>query len=272
VKRALRHLRSKAALVAVAVVAAALLSACLPPPPTTEPAYTKGFDACAAPSSGTMSTWKSSSPYTTIGIYIGGANRGCAQPNLSSSWVSSVWGQGWKLLPIWVGPQASCTSLGSTTKLSADTTTAFFQGIGEAEAAANAAQQLGLGWMTPIYYDMEGYARGGACSASVQAFADGWVRQLHARAYRGAMYSSLCSGILDVAASSSDTTKMPLDSVWIAAWNDTPNIYGFGSPCALSDLLWNNHRRVHQYKGGHNESYGGTTINIDTNAVDGPTG
>jgi hypothetical protein len=28
---------------------------------------------------------------------------------------------------------------------------------------------------------------------------------------------------------------------------------------------------VHQYMGGHNESYGGITINIDSNAVDGPT-
>jgi hypothetical protein len=28
---------------------------------------------------------------------------------------------------------------------------------------------------------------------------------------------------------------------------------------------------VHQYIGGHNEAYGGVTINVDTNAVDGPT-
>ena len=117
---------------------------------------------------------------------------------------------------------------------------------------------------------MEGYTRGSSCSSAVQGFADGWVRQLNARGYRGAMYSSLCSGILDVAAST--TTKRPLDGVWIAAWNNTPNIYGFGSPCALSDSLWDDHQRVHQYIGGHNESYGGVTINIDTNAVDGPTG
>ena len=63
---------------------------------------------------------------------------------------------------------------------------------------------------------------------------------------------------------------VPLNAIWIAAWNNTPNIYGFGSPCALSDSLWNNHQRVHQYVGGHNEAYGGITINIDTNAVDGP--
>ena len=86
------------------------------------------------------------------------------------------------------------------------------------------------------------------------------------------MYSSLCSGILDVAASAKDTNKVPLNAVWIAAWNNTPNIYGFGRPCALVRSVWNNHQRVHQYTGGHNEAYGGVTINIDSNAVDAPLG
>jgi hypothetical protein len=276
VKHLLRSSKSRAGLVAIAVVAAALLSACLPPPPppslTSPSSPAKGFDACAAPSLNTMSTWKSASPYTVVGIYLGGSNRGCAQPNLNASWVATAHAQGWKLLPIWVGPQASCSTLGNTTRLSGDPTAAWWQGIIEASAAADAANNLGMGWLTPIYYDMEGYARGGACSVSVQAFADGWVRQINSRGYLGGMYSSLCSGILDAAASFNDATKAPLNAVWIAAWNNTPNILGFGSPCPLSDALWNNHQRVHQYIGGHNESYGGITINIDTNAVDGLMG
>ena len=219
-----------------------------------------------------MSKWKASSPYTSIGIYIGGSSRGCAQPNLTPSWISSVKAQGWTLLPIWVGPQASCTTLGGTSKISSDGSTAFFQGINEAIAATDAAKALGLGWLAPIYYDMEGYTRGGACSNSVKTFADGWVRQLNSHGYLGAMYSSLCSGILDVAAATSDTTKVPLNAVWIAAWNNNPNIFGFGAPCALSDSLWSDHQRVHQYSGAHNEAYGGVTINIDSNAVDGPVG
>src|SRR5262249_29593020 len=128
---------SKVALVAVALGAAALLSACLPPappppPPTTTtttqpppPADTQGFHACPAPSLTTMTKWKSASPYVNVGVYIGGANRGCAQPNLTASWVSSVKGQGWNLLPIWVGPQASCTTLSGATTLSSDGYTAF---------------------------------------------------------------------------------------------------------------------------------------------------
>jgi hypothetical protein len=267
-------MRSRAALIVVALVAAALLSACLPPspPPPPAPTPTKGFDACAAPSLSTMSTWKSASPYTVVGIYIGGANRGCAQPNLNASWVSNAHAQGWRLLPIWVGPQASCTTLGSTTRLPSDVTAAWWQGIIEASAAADAGNRLGMGWLTPIYYDMEAYARGGACSVSVQAFADGWTRQLNARGYLSGMYSSLCSGVLDAAAMFNDSTKAPLNAVWIAAWNNSPTVFGFGPPCALSDSLWISHQRVHQYVGGHDESYGGVTINIDSNWVDGLTG
>jgi hypothetical protein len=265
-------MRSRVALIGVVVLAASLLSACLPQEAAPPPGPAKGFDACAAPSLSTMSNWKSSSPYSVVGVYIGGTNRGCAQPNLNASWVNTAHAQGWKLLPIWVGPQASCSNLGNTTRITSDVAGAWWQGIIEANGAADAAGRLGMGWLTPIYYDMEGYARGGACSASVQAFADGWTRQLNARGYLSGMYSSLCSGVLDAAAMIGDSTKVPLNTVWIAAWNNTPNVFGFGAPCALSDSLWTSHQRVHQYIGGHNESYGGITINIDTNAVDGLTG
>ena len=68
------------------------------------------------------------------------------------------------------------------------------------------------------------------------------------------------------------TARYVPQAIWIAAWNDTPNIYGFGDPpCPLPDALWNNHQRVHQYRGAHDETWGGVTINIDSNAVDGPT-
>ena len=61
----------------------------------------------------------------------------------------------------------------------------------------------------------------------------------------------------------------PLDAIWIAAWNDTPNIFGF-PPSVLPDTYWSLHQRLHQYKGGHTETWGGVTLNIDTNVVDGP--
>ena len=42
-----------------------------------------GFDACTAPSTRTMAAW-GSSPYRAVGVYIGGLNRGCSQPNLTA--------------------------------------------------------------------------------------------------------------------------------------------------------------------------------------------
>ena len=217
-----------------------------------------------------MSAWRGS-PYTSVGVYIGGANRGCAQPNLTRPWVSSVIAQGWKLLPIWVGPQASCTTLGGTTKLSADPNVSWGQGATQAAAAADAADALGFGWLTPIYYDMESYNRGGQCTASVQVFTNGWVYTLNQRGYLAGFYSSQCSGIMDQVATWGSPLYYPLNAIWVAAWNNTPNIFGLGAPCNVPDSMWANHQRVHQYTGGHNESYGGVTINIDSNAVDGPT-
>lgn len=266
-------------LVAAVVAIVALLAGCLPPKPTAPPpppaplapvtAVARGFDACAAPSTSTMIKWRVSSVFTRVGVYIGGANKGCAQPNLTRSWVSTVNGAGWGLLPLWVGPQAPCTNLGNATKLSSNPSLANAQGQTEANAAANAADALGFGWLTPIYYDMEAYPRGSTCSSAIQNFTNGWIAGLNVRGYLAGMYTSLCSGILDQAAGVS-AGFAPLNAIWIAAWNNTANVFGFKAPCALSDLLWFNHQRVHQYTGGHNETHGGVTINIDSNAVDGP--
>src|SRR5262249_37857327 len=122
------------------------LAACKPAPnPATPP---QGFDTCAAPSLTTMQTWWDNSPFTSAGIFIGGANRGCAQPNLTSSWVQSTITQGWRLIPIWVGPQAPCSSL-SSSKLPSDSYSALLAGITEGQAAAARLTSFGFGWLAP---------------------------------------------------------------------------------------------------------------------------
>lgn len=259
------------ALPAVALVLGLALAGCAPKPAASPPTPAQGFDACAAPSVTTMKTWWDSSPFTSIGIYVGGANRACAQLNLTPTWVTTVVGQGWKLLPIWVGPQAPCTHLGNTTKLPADEFESLIAGYIEAVAAAERMQALGFGWLAPVYYDMEAYPKDAECAKQVQAFANGWVYGLNARGYLAGMYSSLCSGIVDLAAGVAKA-KWVMNAIWIAAWNNTPNIFGFDiPPCPLPDHQWTFSQRVHQFKGGHDETWGGVTINIDSNAVDGPT-
>ena len=74
------------------------------------------------------------------------------------------------------------------------------------------------------------------------------------------MYGSSASTIRDVS-----TLDKPPDLAWIANWNGVESVFG---DRYVSDSIWANHQRVHQYKGGHKETYGGVTINIDSNIVD----
>jgi hypothetical protein len=229
----------------------------------------KGFDKCAAASTAQMQTWRTSSPYRDANIYHGGIARGCSQPNLSASWVKTVFQQGWRLIPTWVGPQAPCSGFGS--RFSADAATARGQGLAEADAAVNAAAALGLGPSTPVYYDMEYYSTTTACSAAVRAFVDGWTERVQTRGYVAGVYGT---------ASNTQTdwrpglfTHVP-DAVWVAAWactgatcSFTPSVFGIPG---LSDAYWTNNQRIRQYWGGHNETWGGATFNIDSNHANGP--
>ena len=111
---------------------------------------------------------------------------------------------------------------------------------------------------------MEGYPLNNAtCTASVQAFVSAWTTALHAQGFVAGVYGSAASTMRDVAAIG---TGLP-DAGWIANWNGVESV--FGDPY-VSDSVWANHQRVHQYKGGHKETWAGTTINIDSNVVDGP--
>ena len=82
-----------------------------------------------------------------------------------------------------------------------------------------------------------------------------------AQGFVAGVYGSAASTIRDVAALGAAKP----DVVWIANWNGVESV--FGDPY-VSDTLWPNHQRVHQYKGGHKETYGGVTINVDSNVVD----
>jgi hypothetical protein len=228
-----------------------------------------GFDACSAPLTTTMSSWLAS-PYRAIGIYIGGNSRACSQPNLTPSWITTVEGQGWSLLPLYVGSQApaGCTGMVNFShRISTSTATAASQGTNEADDAANQALNLGLGANTPIYFDLEAYTRNTACSMPVNAFVKAWAARLHARGYLAGFYSSSASGMADQAAFVfGDPSYLPPDDIWFANWNDNTSL--FGDPY-IPDGYWAFHQRHHQYHGGHNETYGGIQINIDNDSSDG---
>jgi len=231
--------------------------------------FNKGFDKCAAATVGQMQTWRTSSPYRDANIYHGGSARACSQTNLTAGWVSAVFQQGWRLIPTWVGPQAPCSAFGN--KFSLTPATARAQGQAQADGAVNAAAALGLGTGTPVYYDMEYYATTTACSAAVRAFVDGWTERVKARGYVSGVYGTATNTQTDWRPGL--FTNVP-DAVWVAAWactgstcSFTPSVYGIPS---LSDAYWTNNQRIRQYWGGHNETWGGVTFNIDANYANGP--
>lgn len=240
-----------------------------PPPESTESAPEStapnhlGFDACEAPSPRAMAAW-ASSPYRTVGVYIGGLNRACPQRRLNEAWVREQVAAGWALIPTYVGRQSPTSGCSSCAKLSARGATA--QGSEEAEDAVEDARGIGMGAGTPIYFDMEGYARTTASSRATLAFLEAWTTKLHALGYRSGVYSSRSSGIVDLASKLGSGYPEP-DDIWIADWNGQANT----EAALLPSYAWAPHRRLHQYSGGHNETYGGVTINIDNDYVDGAT-
>ena len=210
----------------------------------------EGFDACTAPSSAYMSAWKSASPYGAVGVYIGGADRACAQPNLTASWVSQQAALGWHFLPTYVGVQAA---LGQITSPAS-------QGVAAAQDAVTQAAALGFGPGTPIYYDMEAYPSTQASNAL--GFLSAWTTQLHVDGYRSAVYSSSSSGITDLAGNLL-RYAMP-DLIWDALWNGDAST----ADPAIPSTDWASHQRAHQYNGGVNAAYGGDTLNIDQDYLD----
>jgi hypothetical protein len=222
-----------------------------------------GFDACRAPTSREMAAWDDS-PYRGIGVYIGGLNRGCSQPNLTASWVSAETADGWHLIPTYVGLQAPTSSCGSCAKLSASRASA--QGAEAAVDAVAQATAVAMGSGSPIYFDMESYSRTSSATAATLAFLESWTEELHSLGYVSGVYSSGASGIADLVGQIGTGYVLP-DDVWVADWNGQAS----GASAYLPASAWADHQRIHQFRGGHDESYGGTTINVDSNYVDAAT-
>jgi hypothetical protein len=222
-----------------------------------------GFDACSAPSSRTMAAWLTS-PYRGIGVYIGGANRACSQPNLTASWVSAQTAAGWHLIPTYVGLQAPTSSCSSCAKLSSSQATA--QGTAAAVDAVAQASAIAMGPGSPIYFDMESYTPGLSASSATLAFLEAWTDKLHSLGYLSGVYSSGASGIADLVGQAGSGYTEP-DDLWVADWNGQQNTTSSYVPANV----WSGHQRIHQYRGGHDETYGGMTINLDNDYVDGAT-
>ncbi len=239
-----------------------------------------GFDQCNAPTQNAMDVWKAKSPFSAAGIYISGNSRACReQTNLTATWVRAQLANGWHLMPITLGPQASCSTrfprygakIDPTIRPSAAYTYANARAQGRAEAtkAVAAAKALGIVPGSTLFYDIEGWdaKKSTACNRSAMWFLSAWTNELHRLRYLSGVYSSVGSGLqlLDNVRQHPPAGYVMADVIWLARWDGKANT---SSTQYIPDTGWSDHQRIKQYQGGHNEKHGGVTINIDRNYLD----
>ena len=213
-----------------------------------------------------MDRWRRSSPFTGVGIYIGGVHRACGQRHLSAGWVTRQVRSGWQLLPIWVGPQASCTGYrhringrpGSARRYLA----ARGRGALEARRGARAARALHVPLGTVVFYDLEPFDVGRRdCRTSSLTFLDAWTREMHRQGYRAGVYSHVSSGISMLSRAGRGYARP--DAVWYAyvdRLGTMPAKY-VGSAAFMRTS------RVHQYALDTRVEFGGVRMDIDWNFV-----
>ncbi|MFD6819904.1 glycoside hydrolase domain-containing protein [Streptomyces sp. NPDC060085] len=251
----------------VVVVAGAGMAAQTSMATTTWPAqrtYTgRAFDACTAPSLAAMKAWNTGF-YGAAAVYIGGKNRGCAQPNLTASWVKSVNSLGWKLIPLYVGAQPPCQTGSNPEKLT--TSTAASLGASNANDAVAKASALGMKAGSAIYLDMEPYDfTNKACNDAVLTYVRSFTKTLRAKTYRAGYYGFSSSSAKAIA-TATDRTNLP-GNLWYALW-DKKNTTTTDWP--WDPKLFTDHSRAHQYMVNSKESRGGYPITVDRNAWDAP--
>lgn len=223
----------------------------------------RAFDTCTAPSAAAMKAWKTGF-YGAAAVYIGGKNRGCAQPNLTASWVKTVNSQGWKLIPLYVGAQPPCQKSANPEKMTAANATSL--GATDAKDAVAKASALGMKPGSAVYLDMEPYdTTDKACDNAVLSYVRSFTKTLRGKVYRAGYYGFTSSSAKAVA-TATDKTDLP-GNLWYALW-DQQNT-------TTADWPWDpktftNHSRAHQYMVNSKESRGGHTITVDRSAWDAP--
>ena len=126
---------------------------------------------------------------------------------------------------------------------------------------------------------MEIYGNDADCRQAVNDFVNGWVTHMHDLGNLAGVY-----GATGVVASNGCTSglgdyltipNIP-DVIWPARWylpagegtyDPTASVWDIGK--CVPATAWNNHQRIRQYAGGHNETWGGVLLNIDSNVLDG---
>lgn len=224
------------------------------------------FDACRTPSQAVMDRWRTTSPFTGVGVYLGGVQRACEQRYLTPRWVAAQIRAGWKLLPIWVGPQASCTGYDHRIPRNSGRLGRYIParlaGAAEARRAVATARGLGVPRGEVLFYDIEPFSTAyPLCRGSSLAFLEQWTKELHRRGYRSGVYSTVGAAISLISRAGGDYVGP--DATWYAWIGKT----GVMPTDYVADGAFMRSSRVHQYALDSRVEFGGVQMDIDWDYV-----
>lgn len=268
-----RRLGRKTARVAALTLLLAAMSI-LPTAVNTEPALANGtayiyvnrdgFDTCTSMSTTLLHDWYNSTPWFVIGMYLGGTvgqNIGCYD---GYNYINSAISVGYGVVPYWFGPQlgGNCAMQPYSSYISLNTTTAYNQGVSEADSAGLAAISGNFPYNAFIYYDMEAYYANSGCRAAAKAFMNGWVFEMaYGTTDTPGGYGSSCASYVD------DWATNPHVPYAIAPATGTDVANVFNAPCIPSSH-WSGNQRVSQFSPGDYGVYNGYGMNVDEECAD----
>ena len=188
----------------------------------------------------------------------------CANTNVTAQWITTEVNRGYRLLFIWVGPQAPCT--GYADRIPYNTSDAFDKGRAVAQNAfqhASADLDLTIADL-PIVYDLENFdTTNASCLDAAKAFMRGWTSYLHQGVSQtSGLYGSVAGSGLDEFWSISPNP----DFIWGAKWDGNSHTSQL-SPVAAAH--WTN-RRHKQFIGETSRTANGVTLQVDVNCAGGP--
>lgn len=234
-----------------------------------------------------MNVWWNNSPYFDVGFCLPyGAALPCDVSDLNSSWITTVSGQGWGLIPIWSGLQAPCYTDTPGKAFRWKPTDARTDGQNEALNALVAAASVGFTSGDPddgysptiIYDDLEQYDPTDTdltdtytCGDAVAAFVDGWVSTMIGEYQLSTGVYASPDDAQDWTTRTSIISNFP-SNIWLSGSNENVTVWNLypHNPSRFPDTLqWSGTQRIHQYTEDISTIWGGTApITIDNDTED----
>jgi hypothetical protein len=139
------------------------------------------------------------------------------------------------------------------------------EGTAAAASAAAKGEALGLRPGSVLYDFIGNYSK--TCSNGVLTFVSAWTRELHRLGFLAGVYVNRDSGAQDLSRVYTSASFARPDALWVVNGGGNPSLTGWPG---VSGSKWAVRQRARQYRSLHKETYGGTTINIDTDNLNAP--